>query len=78
MQQIFTPELLIQHLYNETSPEEAKAIDRALRNHPALQEEFSRLKEAKYQLDESEGDGPGKSVLQKILAYSRQSEMQAV
>lgn len=78
MQQIFTPELLIKHLYNETTPAEARAIAVALRNDPSLQEEFRHLKETKYRLDESEGGEPGQSTIQKILVYSGQTQMQPV
>jgi hypothetical protein len=78
MQQIFTPELLIKHLYNETTPAEARAIAVALQNNPSLQEEFRHLEETKYRLDESEGGEPGQSTIQKILAYSGQSQMQPV
>ena len=78
MQQLFTPELLIRHLYHETTASEARTIDLALRNNPSLREEFRLLKEAKYKLDESEEDEPGKSTIQQILAYSKQSEMQSV
>ncbi len=70
MQQIFTPELLVKHLYNETTPEEAIAIEDALTTNVALQTVYRQLQATKYALDEEDGGTPPSSVLQKIKAYS--------
>ncbi len=70
MQQIFTPELLVKHLYNETTSEEATAIEDALTTNVALQTTYKQLQATKYALDEEDGGTPHSSVFQKIKAYS--------
>jgi hypothetical protein len=75
MQQTFTPELLVKHLYNETTPSEASAINHALANDTNLQQEFKQLQETKNALDEADGEAPGAYVIQKILAFSKKQEL---
>ena len=75
MQQTFTPELLVKHLYNETTPSEASAINHALANDMNLQQEFKQLQETKNALDEADGEAPDTSVIQKILAFSKKQEL---
>lgn len=75
MQQTFTPELLVKHLYNETTPSEASAINHALANDANLQQEFRQLQETKIALDEADGELPGTSVVQRILAFSKKQEL---
>lgn len=77
MQQISTPELLVKHLYNETSAEEATTVDNALTNDSKLQEEFNELQTAKIALDEADGELPGVSVIEKIMTFSKEQELTA-
>ncbi len=75
MQQIFTPEILVKHLYNETTLEESALINDALSNDVKLEQEFRQLQETKYALDESEGDEPRSAVSKKILEFSKKQEL---
>ncbi|MFN8261202.1 MAG: hypothetical protein U0X41_09740 [Chitinophagales bacterium] len=75
MQQISTSELLIKHLYNETNEAEAASVRSILANDTAMQQEFSRLQEAKNELDEAGGDIPGVSVIEKIKAFSKKQSL---
>jgi hypothetical protein len=78
MQQIFTPSQLLRLLYNETGKSESDSIRTALQNDTFLREEYEKLVEAKCLLDESGGENPDKSVLDKILHYAQQQELQSV
>ncbi len=75
MQQNSTSELLVKHLYNETSTNEANAVSDALAQDNALQQEFNQLSEAKYALDETDGETPDISIIQKIMKFSKQQEL---
>lgn len=77
MQPIFTPELLVKHLYNETNEQEAIAINRALATDVTIKQEFTSLQEARYALDEADGEIPGASVIEKIRAFSKEKELAA-
>lgn len=74
MQQIFTSELLVKHLYNETTDSEAAAIENALANDANLQQEFKQLRATKNALDE-DGEAPSTSTIEKILAFSKEQEL---
>lgn len=75
MQQISTSELLIKHLYNETNAAEADVVDVALAADVNLQQEYTQLQEAKYALDEADGQAPGSAVIEKIMAFSKEQEL---
>jgi hypothetical protein len=77
MQQISTPELLIKHLYNETNTAEAGVVDAALAADVNLQQEYAQFQETKYALDEADGKAPGSSVIEKIMAFSKEQELAA-
>ncbi|MBK6273990.1 MAG: hypothetical protein IPF58_04475 [Saprospirales bacterium] len=74
MQQNFTREILVKHLYNETNEHEAKVIETALRNDISLQQEFAQLRHVKNKIDEDGGDSPSNDSIQKILNYSKQQQ----
>ena len=78
MEQDFTPQLLIKHLYNETNEAESLSVFQALENDPIVQQEFTQLKEAKQALDESGDNGPGKATIRNILEYSLQQHLETV
>lgn len=73
MQLIFTPELLVKYLYNETTETETAIVKETFANDVNLQQEFKQLQASKYALDESDGGAPGTSVVQKILAFSKRN-----
>ena len=75
MQQTFTPELLVKHLYNETTEQESISVKEALANDETLQQEYSLLQKAKYALDETGGETPGSSVIESILTFSKEREL---
>ena len=75
MQQNSTSELLVKHLYNETTDSEATAIEHALANDANLQQEFKQLRATKNALDETDGETPSASTIQKILAFSKEQEL---
>lgn len=74
MQRTFTPEILVKHLYHETGNVEASAIRRILKEDASLQQEFTQMQESKQALDDLDGDMPSASVIEHILAHSRQQE----
>lgn len=78
MQQDFTPNILTKHLYNETNITEAALVRNALEFDVSLQEEFSKLKEAKQALDEDGRERPSRAVIRHILDYSRQHQLETV
>ena len=75
MQQNSTSELLVKHLYNETTTSEVGIISDALTNDLNLQQEFTQLKEAKDALDEADGEAPSTSTIQNILEFSKKQEL---
>ncbi len=74
MQQNFTREILVKHLYNETNETEANAVEAALKNDSSLQQEFAQLRHVKNKIDEDAGDSPSNDSIQKILNYSKQQK----
>lgn len=74
MQQISTHDLLVKHLYNETTPDEAEIVLNMLLNHPALHDEYNTLKATISQLNVADAATPSKMVLQNILSYSKTKE----
>lgn len=78
MQRNSTPQLLIKHLYNETTASEASAVFHALQQDELLQQEYARLQEAKFALDDAGGDDPGFSTIRNILRYSEKYQMETV
>ncbi|MEZ5025514.1 MAG: hypothetical protein R2739_02955 [Chitinophagales bacterium] len=78
MQQIFTPELLVKHLYNETTTKEAEIINEAIAKNATLKQEFNRLQTAKNALNEDDGELPKASTIENILSYSKQQHVSEV
>ncbi|MFN8283012.1 MAG: hypothetical protein U0U67_07335 [Chitinophagales bacterium] len=74
MQQNFTRETLVKHLYKETNESEATAIENALKNDSSLEQEFAQLRHVKNKIDEDGGDSPSNDSIQKILNYSKQHQ----
>lgn len=69
MQQSFTPELLIQHLYHETGPSQALCVETMLREEPSVREEYRSLREAYRQLPKVQFN-PSPRSIQRILRHS--------
>lgn len=65
----FTPEDLLQYLYNETSPEKTAAIKAALENDWSLREKMEVITSAQNRL-ESLKLSPSKNVIANILNYA--------
>lgn len=78
MQKNSTPELLVKHLYNETTNSEAILVNDALKNNIDLQEEFKQMQATKYALDDTDGNEPNKSVIENILNYSKKTTPEMV
>lgn len=68
----FTPEDLVQYLYNETSTKKSADILAALENDWALREMFEAIKEA-HQTLEPAIVSPREEVIEKILRYAAKS-----
>lgn len=73
----FTPEDLIQYLYNETSPEQTAAIEEALGRDWTLREKFEVLKASKSRLD-TLLESPRTEVVLNVLNYAREKSAEAV
>ena len=69
---LFTPEELIQYLYNETSPERTAAIEQALQQNWALREKLEVLKASRQSLD-MRLESPRPEVIVNILNYARET-----
>ena len=69
---LFTPEELIQYLYQETSPEKTAAIEAALQEDWTLREKLEVLKESVRSLDRSL-ESPRVEVVLNVLNYARQT-----
>jgi len=65
----FTPEDLLQYLYNETSPEQTAAIKAALDNDWSLREKLDVITSAQDRL-EALKLSPGRNVINNILNYA--------
>ena len=70
MIKVFTQKDLIKFLYHETSEEESKEINNALKCDSELQALFNELKATIAQLDDAQLEPSAASVL-NILSYSR-------
>jgi hypothetical protein len=65
----YTPEDLLQYLYNETTPEETAAIEKALAENWTLREKFEVLKKAAQRLTKLTFSPRTESVL-NVLKYA--------
>jgi hypothetical protein len=72
MTQLFTPEDVILHLYDEAPPTERQALNEALREDYLLREEYEALQQARRKLPRVRFDAPA-TRLQAILAYSKRT-----
>ena len=78
MQQNFTSELLVKHLYHETNAIETKMVENALKSDKTAQQEFEQMQAAKYALNDNDGDEPNTSVINNILNYSKSTATELV
>lgn len=67
----YTPEDLLQYLYNETTPEETAAIEKALKEDWTLREKFEVIKKAAQRLTKLSFSPRTETVL-NILKYANQ------
>lgn len=74
---LFTPEELIQYLYQETSPEKTAAIEAALQENWTLREKLEVLKASVKSLDRVV-ESPRPQVILNILNYARESAIESV
>lgn len=74
---LFTPEELIQYLYQETSPEKTAAIEAALQEDWTLREKLEVLKASVKGLDRVI-ESPRPQVILNILNYARESATESV
>ena len=68
----FTPEDLLQYLYDETSPAQTAAIKAALQNNWGLREKFEELKAAQRNLEVLKLS-PRKQTIDSILQYAEKA-----
>ena len=73
----FTPEDLLLYLYKETTPEQNRAIEEALKKDWTLREKLSVLKTSKQRLDKIK-QSPRTEVVLNILNYAREKSEQTV
>ena len=74
---LFSPEELIQYLYQETSPEKTAAIEAALQDDWTLREKLEVLKASRESLDRIV-ESPRPQVILNILNYARESATESV
>ncbi|MDF2186959.1 hypothetical protein [Paraflavitalea sp. CAU 1676] len=74
---LFTPEELIQYLYQETSQEKTAAIEAALQEDWTLREKLEVLKASVSGLDRVV-ESPRPQVILNILNYARESATESV
>ena len=67
----FTPEDLLLYLYKETTPQQTKAIETALKNDWTLREKMTVLKASMDRLDKIT-DSPRTEVVLNVLNYARE------
>lgn len=72
MNQRFTQEMLIKHLYQETDVSEQQAIRSALKSDPALRQEYNKFSKMKELLN-SEKSTPSDTSVRIILDHSKRS-----
>ncbi len=70
--QNFTPEDLLQYLYNETSQEKTAAIKAALESDWSLREKFDVIAEGRNRLEQLKLS-PRKQAIDNILAYAEKA-----
>lgn len=68
----YTTEDLIQYLYQETTEEQTKAIEKALETDWSLQEQYTALKDSKQELDKLV-KSPRQQSIEAILNYASTS-----
>ncbi|MBS1755289.1 MAG: hypothetical protein KF825_01720 [Ferruginibacter sp.] len=68
----FTPEDLIQYLYNETSPQQTAQIKAALKTDWSLREKFEVVSSAKERLEVIKM-GPRQQTIDNILNYAEKA-----
>ena len=73
MIKIFTQTDLIRYLYQETTEEEKKEIDKALLRDEELKALFTELRSVVKELDSSHAE-PSSQTMMNILAYSRSTQ----
>ena len=74
---LFTPEDLVQYLYNETSPEKTAAIESALQEDWTLREKLEVLKTSKKTLN-SLVESPRHEAILNVLNYARQTAPESI
>ncbi len=68
----FTPEDLLQYIYNETTPERTAAIRQALESDWSLREKLETITAAQGRLEKLDLS-PRKQVIDRILQYAEKS-----
>ncbi len=74
---LFTPEELVQYLYNETSPERTAEINAALQQDWTLREKLEAVKDSQRLLNEGL-ESPRAEAITNILRYARESVSEPV
>lgn len=74
---LFTPEELVQYLYNETSPEKTAAIEAALQEDWTLREKLEVLKSSRKTLN-TLVESPRHEAVLNVLNYARQTATESV
>jgi hypothetical protein len=74
---LYTPEDLLQYLYEETSPAKTAAIEQALVEDWTFREEFEVLKSSASRLH-SAIESPREEVVLRVLNYARQTMVEPV
>jgi hypothetical protein len=74
---IFTPEDLVLYLYKETSPEQTKAIETALKKDWTLREKLNVLKTSMDRLDKIKVS-PRTEVVLNVLNYAKENSAEEV
>ena len=74
---LFTPEELVQYLYNESSPEKSALIDAALREDWTLREKLEVLQSSVETLNKGM-QSPRMEVILRILSYAREAVTETV
>lgn len=69
---LFTPEELVQYLYNETSPERSADIETALQNDWSLREKLEVLQNSVQLLDRGL-ESPRTETVLNVLNYARET-----
>lgn len=74
---VFTPEDLVLYLYEETSPQQTAAIEKAQKEDWTLREKLSVIKASIQKLEKIKM-APQTEVILKILNYARDKNVEAV